>query len=309
MGSLWANLEHQKEETSESYWLTGELVSMALLKNRYYSRVDTIQRAMKYSRNFCSRRSYDALIAKHVAGDISAVSAVSNEFGMTRPDGESADFFSDDAMIVTMNMVVFRLSTDIDWDNVGPSIFREMQDGIASQSSNGCEFIMRQFEKNGTKLLDSQFIPGWPTERDYVCAKKPCLGNENSKFVSTLSDYPVIENDRRYFFLLQANLSGRPMVRTIFFLPRPEQGVLLLMEVSSIRMRYVNKRMSGPLMEQHAKTAKDLFLSWEEKSAVYSDLDEMKSLYLAAQPLSEDARNAVVIEKSNCTFFNECLTL
>jgi hypothetical protein len=297
-GSLWAD-----EQAKDGYWLTPELFSLTLMNNRYYSKVKKGTTQERYSRNFCGEVSYDKLIASHIGKQDGYGTA--KTFGMFMDSPSTG--LGKDAIWVSMQMTVFEFGDDVVWSDVGPKLFRDMQDQIASQASGRCRFIMRQQFKEGTKYPkgnqqpESTLVNGWWTEGDLSCPKKPCIGAAEHKFESQLSDYNTSPTgERSYFFLVQANLTGRPFMRTVFFQPRPEEGALLLLEVSSIRNGYVNRRMNGDLAEQHAKTVKDLFLAWESRSAQYSNLEEMGLLYRNSQPLTEELALQVKSAETEC---------
>jgi hypothetical protein len=294
--SLWAD-----EQAKDGYWLTPELFSLTLMNNRYYSKVKKGTTQERYSRNFCGDVSYDKLIASHIGKQDGYGTAKS--FGMFM-DGPSTGL-GKDAIWVSMQMTVFEFGDDIVWSDVGPNLFRDMQDQIASQASGRCQFTMRQQFREGTNYpkqqSDSTLVSGWWTEGDLLCPKQPCVGATKHKFDSQLSDYnTTATGETSYFFLVQANLTGRPFMRTVFFQPRPEEGALLLLEVSSIRNGFVERRMSGDLVEQHAKTVKDLFLAWESRSAQYSNLEEMGLLYRNSQPLTEELALQVKSAETEC---------
>ena len=285
VGALWETLKlTESPENLGTYWLTPESFSSVLLNNRYVSQVKESYGLSRFSRNFCGSTSYAELIADEVGVDENEVRKAST-FGMRNFFPDNA---SDDAMLVEMEMVAFQLSPSVSWDEVGSNLFRKMQDQIASQTSGRCRFSMRGFLKEGASYpKEPSLFTWWWTEQDLVCSKRPCLGWPK-QLETELSEFNNVLDSPPYFFLLQANLTGRPFVRTVFFMPRPEQGLLLMLEVASIRKGYTNKRISGDLAEQHARMAKDLFTAWEKRSSIFSNRDELVDLYNAAQPVSQD---------------------
>jgi hypothetical protein len=141
-----------------------------------------------------------------------------------------------------------------------------------------------------TTEADKIFIWGWQTENDIVCAAKPCLHSGN-KFESLLSKEGAAAGGG--FYLLQSNLTGRPAMRSVVFVPRPAENTLLLFEVISMREGYVDKPIIGELAERHAAVAAELSITWLKKSAASIQLDELDALYMKAQPLSDNAAAAV----------------
>ena len=97
-------------------------------------------------------------------------------------------------------------------------------------------------------------------------------------------------------------------MRSVFFMPKPEQGTLMLLELVSLRNGYKEGQMSEALAEKHAKLAKDLNTAWELRSAKFYKREELLSLYSNAKPLSETVAAEVEIAINDCLVLDaECV--
>lgn len=305
LGSLWAHLSNLDEPGGEDgYWLPTTNFSDLLVENQYFSQTKESWNIQRFSRNFCGAVGYDELIAKHIGGDVDGVRWASS-YGM----GMDATDFSADSTYVEIMMTVFRLNRNVEWDAVGKNLHQDMQDRIAAKSSGPCSFNMRQFLRKGAKYSETQSLRGWWTEKDILCSKQPCLGLETRKFQSLLSEYRYESpGEPAHFYLVQTNFTGRPFMRSVFFMPKPEQGTLMLLELVSLRNGYKEGQMSEALAEKHAKLAKDLNTAWELRSAKFYKREELLSLYSNAKPLSETVAAEVEIAINDCLVLDaECV--
>jgi hypothetical protein len=312
LGSFWANLRRETDDGNPenfAFWLPQDTVSKILVDNRYYSGLRLGSTIAHYSRNFCGESSYDQLIAENTGTfEPGARRAFSFGFSTMPPDGKSENFGAD-AMYVTLSTAVFRLGDDINWNEVGPNLFRVMQDQIALQASGRCQFTMRQFPKADAKWSEStRYVEGWLTERDWECSSPPCIGVSKHKFETELSEYKYRSDSSESFYLGQTNLTGRPYMRFVIFVPRPELQSLLLLEFASIRQGYQDKKMSVELGEKHAMTAAQLLSKWESQTSLYSNQTDMRELYRQSQPLSEVAMEMIEEAEYQCSYdANSCV--
>jgi hypothetical protein len=289
VSDLWSYLaqeEFSKDEygrADASYWLSASEISALLTKNGFFSQVENKDGVWQYSRNFCGEESYPEIIARNIGvspnGQIRASSTGYRMVGT----GE----VSEDSIFVAVSMTVFRLNDGVDKDNVGTNIFREIQDQIAAQTSGRCRFIMRQGARNNQSVEvrpEPHLINGWPTESDFACLEKPCLGWSLRDFESVLS-----KGEGDDFFLLQAPVPDAPNMRTVYFMPRPAESTLLLIETMSrtrnFSNRTLNKKMSLEFATKHTTLAAELSFAWKDKSATFSQLDDLGLLYGKSKPL------------------------
>lgn len=281
-------------ELSDDYWLTSADVSDALLKNGYYSQVERNESfQMIHSRGFCGESSYDDVIAENIGSFFDGESPRATSTGFINIGGGEVPKLGLDFMIVSVLMTVFKVFQFKSGEEFSNDLYRSIQDKIASQSADRCSFQMRSNMKDGTKFGDYKnfFIRGWLTEKDLICARKPCLGPRTQKVESLLSKQGASVGGG--FYLLQSNLTGSPVMRSVVFVPRPAENTLLLFEVISARNGYVERKMSGELAERHAALAAELSIAWLKKSARTIQLDQLDALYAKAQPLSENAVSAI----------------
>jgi hypothetical protein len=293
VGNVWAGFHAPKEGAEAEYWLSSADVSEILLNNKYYSKVNRLDfYAASWSRDVCGNNSYDELIAENIGTDSEGVRhAESIGYVNIGGSSDSEKVLGDDAMFVMVSMSVFKINQGVARDDVGRNIFSALQNMISSQSSTGrCKFRMRSQFKDGTQWfgLEKQVIRNWPMEKDFICSKKPCLKTRtSSEYETFLSDEGASSDGG--FYLLQANLKGRPFMRSVTFVPRPEESALLLLEVITERNNFSQEQISGEMAEQHAKTSAELLLAWKKKSGNLIQLDELTSLYAKARPVSESA--------------------
>jgi len=281
-------------DDSSDYWLNSAEVSDVLLKNGYYSQ--TIRSdgfPASFSRGFCGGSSYDDVIAENIGNFLDGEPPEATSIGFINLGGAGeGPKLGNDSMLVSVSMTVFKVFQFKSGKEFSNDLYRSIQDKIASQSSDRCSFQMRRHLKDGTKFgaYENMFIRDWWTEKDLICAKKPCL-YPGQKVESLLSKQGASAGGG--FYLLQSNLTGRPTMRSVVFVPRPAENALLLFEVISTRNGHTEKKISGELAERHAAVAAELSIAWLKKSARSIQLDELDTLYAKAQPLSENAVPAI----------------